>query len=170
MPKGKKPSAWQEFKDFILRGNVVDLAVAVVIGAAFAAVVNALVKDIITPIIAAIFGKPDFGNLSFTIHRSHFLYGDFINAVITFLTWRPPCSSWWSSPSTTSGAPAPRHRGAGQHRAPVPPVPEHDPQGGQPLRLLHRPVTPLLRPVTRGRRSLRAAVEEPLDHLAGTAG
>jgi large conductance mechanosensitive channel len=82
----KKPSILQEFKDFILRGNVVDLAVAVVIGAAFGAVVTALVKDILTPIIAAIFGKPDFGNLSFTIHKSHFLYGDFINAVITFLS------------------------------------------------------------------------------------
>jgi large conductance mechanosensitive channel len=82
----KKPSVLQEFKDFILRGNVVDLAVAVVIGVAFGAVVTALVKDIITPIIAAIFGKPDFSNLSFTIHKSHFLYGDFINAVITFVS------------------------------------------------------------------------------------
>jgi large conductance mechanosensitive channel len=76
----------QEFKDFILRGNVVDLAVAVVLGAAFGVVVASLVRDIITPIIAAIFGKPDFANLSFTIHKSHFLYGDFINAVITFVT------------------------------------------------------------------------------------
>jgi large conductance mechanosensitive channel len=82
----KKPSVLQEFKDFILRGNVVDLAVAVVIGAAFGAVVTALVKDIITPIVAAIFGKPDFSALSFTIHKSHFFYGDFINAVITFLS------------------------------------------------------------------------------------
>ena len=81
----KKPSILQEFKDFIMRGNVVDLAVAVVIGAAFGVVVSSLVKDIITPIIAAIFGKPNFGNLSFTIHHSEFLYGDFINAVITFV-------------------------------------------------------------------------------------
>ena len=73
------------FKEFIMRGNVVDLAVAVVIGAAFAAVVAALVKDIITPIIAAIVGKPDFSNLSFTINKSVFLYGDFLNAVIGFL-------------------------------------------------------------------------------------
>ena len=86
MATEKKPGVLQEFKDFVLRGNVVDLAVAVVIGAAFAAVVTALVRDIITPIIAAIFGKPDFGNLSFTIHRSHFLYGDFINVIITFLS------------------------------------------------------------------------------------
>ena len=73
------------FKEFIMRGNVVDLAVAIVIGTAFAAVVAALVKDIITPIIAAIVGKPDFSNLSFTINKSVFLYGDFLNAVIGFL-------------------------------------------------------------------------------------
>lgn len=73
------------FKEFILRGNVVDLAVAVVIGAAFGAVVNALVKDIITPIIAAIGGQPDFSSLTFTVNGSKFLYGEFINAVISFL-------------------------------------------------------------------------------------
>jgi large conductance mechanosensitive channel len=75
-----------EFKEFILRGNVVDLAVAVVIGLAFQAVISALVKDILTPIVAAIFGKPDFGALTFTIHKSHFFYGDFINAVISFVS------------------------------------------------------------------------------------
>jgi large conductance mechanosensitive channel len=75
-----------EFKEFLLRGNLVDLAVAVVIGTAFAAVVAALVKDIITPVIAAIFGKPDFGTLYFTIHKSRFAYGDFINALITFVS------------------------------------------------------------------------------------
>ena len=73
------------FKEFILRGNVVDLAVAVVIGIAFGAMVNALVKDLITPLIAAIFGKPDFSSLSFTINSSKFLYGEFINAVIAFV-------------------------------------------------------------------------------------
>ena len=73
------------FKEFIMRGNVVDLAVAVVIGAAFGAVVTALVKDILTPLIAAIVGKPDFSKLHFTIHKSTFMYGDFINAVISFL-------------------------------------------------------------------------------------
>jgi large conductance mechanosensitive channel len=75
-----------EFKEFILRGNVVDLAVAVVVGAAFGAVVNAMVKDLLTPLIAAIFGKPDFSALSFTINSSQFLYGEFLNAVFTFLT------------------------------------------------------------------------------------
>jgi large conductance mechanosensitive channel len=73
------------FKEFIMRGNVVDLAVAVVIGAAFTAVVNALVADIITPLIAAIGGKPDFSQLYFTINGSKFLYGSFINAIISFL-------------------------------------------------------------------------------------
>jgi large conductance mechanosensitive channel len=73
------------FKEFIMRGNVVDLAVAVVIGGAFTLVVTALVKDILTPLIAAIAGKPDFSALSFTINNSHFAYGDFINNVINFL-------------------------------------------------------------------------------------
>jgi large conductance mechanosensitive channel len=75
----------KEFRAFILRGNLVDLAVAVVIGAAFTAVVNAFVKDIVTPLIAAIFGKPSFATLHFTINNSTFFYGDFINAVLTFL-------------------------------------------------------------------------------------
>lgn len=74
-----------EFRQFLLRGNVVDLAVAVVIGAAFGAVITAMVEDLITPIIAAIFGEPDFSALTFTINESTFRYGDFINAVITFV-------------------------------------------------------------------------------------
>ncbi len=75
----------REFKQFLLRGNVIDLAIAVVIGAAFGAVVAALVADLLTPLIAAIFGKPDFSNLTFTINGSKFLYGHFINAVISFV-------------------------------------------------------------------------------------
>jgi large conductance mechanosensitive channel len=74
------------FKKFLLRGNVVDLAVAVVIGTAFAAVVKALVADLLTPIIGLIFGKASFEALSFTINGSRFLYGDFINSVFTFVT------------------------------------------------------------------------------------
>ena len=73
------------FRQFILRGNVVDLAVAVVIGAAFGVVVTALVKDLLTPLIAAIVGKPDFSNLTFTVNNSRFLYGDVINALLAFL-------------------------------------------------------------------------------------
>ncbi len=73
------------FRKFVIRGNVLDLAVAVVIGAAFGAVVTALVKDLITPLIAAVGGKPDFSALSFTINNSKFLIGDFINALISFI-------------------------------------------------------------------------------------
>ena len=76
----------KDFKEFLLRGNVVDLAVAVVVGAAFGAVITALVRDILTPIIALIFGKPNFSNLSFTVNSSHFLYGDFINYLIAFVS------------------------------------------------------------------------------------
>lgn len=72
------------FRDFIMRGNVIDLAVAVVIGGAFSQIVNALVKDIITPFIGALGGKPDFSGVSFTINNSKFLVGDFLNAVISF--------------------------------------------------------------------------------------
>ena len=73
------------FKTFLLRGNVVDLAVAVVIGGAFGAVVAALVKDLLTPLIAAIVGKPDFSAIAFTVNGSKFLIGDFINAVVAFV-------------------------------------------------------------------------------------
>lgn len=73
------------FKQFVLRGNVVDLAVAVVIGAAFGTVVAALVKDLLTPLIAAIVGKPDFSAIQFTVHASQFLIGDFINALVSFV-------------------------------------------------------------------------------------
>ena len=75
-----------DFKRFLFRGNVVDLAIAVVVGTAFTALVRAMVTDIITPLIAAIFGKPSFAQLSFTINHSHFLYGDLLNAAFTFLT------------------------------------------------------------------------------------
>jgi large conductance mechanosensitive channel len=72
------------FRQFILRGNVVDMAVGVVVGAAFATVVSAFTKDLLTPLIAAIVGKPDFSAISFTVHNSKFLLGDFINAAISF--------------------------------------------------------------------------------------
>jgi large conductance mechanosensitive channel len=73
------------FKKFLLRGNVVDLAVAVVIGIAFGMLITAFVKDMLTPIISAIGGNHDFGGLTFTIHNSQFFYGDFLNYVIAFV-------------------------------------------------------------------------------------
>jgi large conductance mechanosensitive channel len=76
----------RDFRTFLLRGNLVDTAVGIVIGIAFAALVSALVKDLVTPVIAAIAGKHDFSALSFTIHESRFLYGDFLNAVIAFVS------------------------------------------------------------------------------------
>ena len=73
------------FKQFLLRGNVLDLAVAVVVGGAFGAVVTALVKDLITPLIAALVGKPDFSAITFEVNGSKFLIGDFINSLVAFL-------------------------------------------------------------------------------------
>jgi large conductance mechanosensitive channel len=74
-----------EFKNFLMRGNVIDLAVAVVIGAAFSGVVNSLVEDLINPLLAAIIGQPDFSDLTFTIRDATFTYGNFISAVINFV-------------------------------------------------------------------------------------
>jgi large conductance mechanosensitive channel len=76
----------KEFKQFILKGNVVDLAVGVVIGVAFGAVVTSFVSDMITPLIAAIGGQPDFSSLSFSVNGSQFMYGEFINSIFSFLT------------------------------------------------------------------------------------
>jgi large conductance mechanosensitive channel len=73
------------FGKFLMRGNVVDLAVAVVIGGAFGAVIAALVKDLITPVIAALVGKPDFSALAFSVNSSKFLIGDFVNALVSFV-------------------------------------------------------------------------------------
>ena len=76
----------REFKDFLMKGNIVDLAVAFVIGVAFAAVVNSFVNDLIMPVIAMIIGKPDFSDLTFTINDAVFRYGSFITAAITFVS------------------------------------------------------------------------------------
>lgn len=84
-PKEHIISLMNGFKQFILRGNVVDLAVGVVVGAAFGTVVNSLVKDFITPLIAAVAKTPDFSGLAFTVNGSKFMYGDFLNALISFL-------------------------------------------------------------------------------------
>ena len=76
----------KEFRAFMLRGNVIELAVAIVIGAAFGALVTSLVANLLTPIVAAIIGKPDFSNLTFTINDSVFKYGSFLNALISFVS------------------------------------------------------------------------------------
>ena len=81
-----QPAILRDFQQFLLRGNVVDLAVGVVLGVAFTAVITALVGDLLTPLIAAIFGSHDFSSLTFTIHGSRFLYGAFINAVVSFVS------------------------------------------------------------------------------------
>ena len=75
----------REFRDFVLRGNVVDLAVAVVIGAAFGAVVTSLVEDLLPPLLAAVGGQPDFARLTFTVNESRFRYGEFLNSLVAFL-------------------------------------------------------------------------------------
>jgi large conductance mechanosensitive channel len=83
--RAERPHVLKGFGGFIARGNVVDLAVAVVVGSAFTAVVNALVRDLLTPLIAALVGKPDFSKLGFSLRHATFPIGDFVNAVITFL-------------------------------------------------------------------------------------
>ena len=79
-------SLLQDFKTFLMRGNLVELAVAFVMGAVFAALLKAFIADLITPIIALVFGQPNFSTLSFTINGSHFAYGDFLNYLFTFVT------------------------------------------------------------------------------------
>jgi large conductance mechanosensitive channel len=76
----------QEFKDFLFRGNIVELAVAFVMGLAFAAVINSLVNNLVTPVIAMVIGKPDFSGLTFTINDAQFGYGAFLTALFTFVT------------------------------------------------------------------------------------
>jgi large conductance mechanosensitive channel len=87
LKEDRRMRSWgTEFKQFLLRGNVVDLAVGIVIGAAFAAVVQAAITDLLTPLVAAIFGQPDFNALTFTINGSTFRYGHFLNVLIGFIT------------------------------------------------------------------------------------
>jgi len=103
-----------EFKAFLLQGNLITLAVAFVMGVAFAAVLTSFVSDVITPIIGAVVGKSDFSNLTFTIHNSLFRYGAFITALLTFARSPPPCSSSSSSRTSCSrlapGGPRKRRR------------------------------------------------------------
>ena len=96
------PKLLQDFRGF-LAGKPHRRRSAFVIGAAFAALINALVADLITPIVAAIFGEPSFAGLSFTINDSEFLYGDFLNALITFISIAAATSSSCSGPPSGSG-------------------------------------------------------------------
>ena len=128
-----------DFKKFVLRGNVVDLAVAVVVGVAFTAMVTAFVVDLITPLIAAIFGKSNFNNLYFTWNHSQFKYGSFINAVLSFLIVATVVFFAVVVPLTASDAPdePSAEGGARAGVACVPRVPERHPGRGAPLRVLH---------------------------------
>jgi large conductance mechanosensitive channel len=85
-PGGIVKGFLKEFRDFAVKGNLIEVAVGLVLALAFTALINTFIADLVTPIIAAIFGKPDFSGLSFTINESRFLYGDFINAAITFIS------------------------------------------------------------------------------------
>jgi large conductance mechanosensitive channel len=100
------------FRQFLFRGNLIDLAVAVVIGIAFNAVVQALIADIITPLIAAIGGKPNFSSLAFTVNKSHFLYGSFINAALSFVIIAAAIYYLVVAPSTRITAIASRNKEA----------------------------------------------------------
>ena len=125
------------FRKFILRGNVVDLAIAVVIGAAFGTVVQALVKDLITPIIGAFGGVPDFSALVLTVNNSHFLIGDFINALLSFIVIAAVVYFFVVLPVNrlmTRFLPEPPPAGADPR---VPGLHEQDPGEGHALRLLH---------------------------------
>ena len=128
----------KEFKAFLFRGNIVDLAVAVVLGIAFGAVVSALVRDLLTPIIALIFGNPDFSALSFTINSSHFFYGDFINALIAFISVAAAIFFFVVKPVNVLAERRARRGRARVDDAALHGVPLGDPQSSPAMRLLHR--------------------------------
>ena len=109
-------SVLKEFKDFLMRGNLIELAVAFVMGVAFAAVLNAFVADLIMPILGAIVGKVDFSSLTFTIHKSQFFYGSFITAAIQFVSIAAAVFFFIVKPIQVLQA----RRAAGVEEAPVP--------------------------------------------------
>jgi large conductance mechanosensitive channel len=127
----------KDFKEFLLRGNLVDVAVGIVIGVAFAALVTAFVADLITPLLAAIGGKPNFDNLSFTINSSHFLYGAFINALISFLIIAAVIFFLVVKPVNALMARRRTETPVGRADARVPRVSQRDPGDGAALRVLH---------------------------------
>ena len=126
-----------EFKQFILRGNVIDLAVAVVIGAAFGAIVTSLVTNIITPIIAAIFGQPDFSGLSFTLNGSEILYGAFLNSVIAISDHRHGHLLRGGQADERDHDPDAHRADPGSADRQVPVLPLRGPDRRDPLPLLH---------------------------------
>jgi large conductance mechanosensitive channel len=127
-----------DFKKFVLRGNVVDLAVAVVVGVAFTAMITAFVVDLITPLIAAIFGKPNFDNLTFTINHSQFKYGAFLNALLAFLIVATVVFFAVVVPLTALMRRLNVLPSEAQARdAPMPRVPQRHPRRGATVRLLH---------------------------------
>ena len=127
----------KDFREFILRGNLVDLAVAVVIGTAFAVVVAAFVSDLVTPLIAAIGGEPSFDDLSFTINGSEFRYGHFLNALLTFVIIAAvvfffvvkPVNALMARMKTGEDVEEPTHK--------CPRVPQRHPRVRHALRVLH---------------------------------
>ena len=130
----------QGFKQFILRGNVLDLAVAVVMGVAFGAVVTALVKDLITPFIAAIVGKPDFSAIEFTVNGSKFPIGDFINALVSFILIAAAVYFFIVLPMNTILARMRRGEvGSRPDHQKMPGMSQRCADRGTPLRLLHFP-------------------------------
>src|SRR5437868_13076714 len=139
----------QGFKQFILRGNVLDLAVAVVMGVAFGAVVTALVKDLITPLIAAIVGKPDFSAIEFTVNGTKFPIGDFINALVSFILIAAAVYFFIVLPMNTILARMRRGEGAPDPTAKkVPGMSQRCADCGTPLRFLHFPAHRSRRPLT----------------------
>ena len=128
----------KEFRDFVLRGNVVELAVAVVIGAAFGALVTAFVASFVTPLIAAIGGEPDFSDLAFTINDSRFTYGAFFNALLVVPDHRRGGVLLRRAPAQHADGAAAAGAGRRPRRAAVPGVPVGHPDRGAALRVLHR--------------------------------
>ena len=125
------------FREFIVRGNVVDMAVGVVIGAAFGGIVTAFVKDLLTPLIAALVGKPDFSAYVFEVNGSKFLYGDFLNALVAFLLIAAAVYYFVVLP--VNALMARMHKGASgrTRQEEVPGVPERDSDCSSQVRVLH---------------------------------
>ena len=124
------------FRKFLVRSNLIDLSVAVVVGVAFSNVVQALIRDLITPLIAALGGKPNFSNLVFSINKSHFRYGDFINVALYFLIIAAVIYYFVVVPANRITVIATRNTEAAER--PLPGMPQQHPGRGHALQVLHR--------------------------------